>query len=571
MGDGTLTDHATPMMIGKGFTAVSARYHHVMALKADGSLWAWGWNASGQLGDGTTINRSTPVLIGYGYSDVASGMMFTMALKYDGSLWAWGGNGAGQLGDGTTTSRSTPVLIGYGYSAVAAGYDNAAALGTGGSLWAWGANLYGQLGDGTTTGSSRPVMIGSGYKAVESGYGHTLGLKDDGGLWMWGWSGVGTAGISSGPVLIGSGYRTLQSGMYHTIALKSDGSLWAWGVNVFGQLGDGTFTDRVTPVLIGAGYSAVAVGRTHTLAVKFDGSLWAWGGNYYGQLGDGNVAADVGTTIPSQVPGMNLGVPSEMTTVTGLWWNPAESGWGINFNQQANVLFASLFTYDLAGRPLWLVMSHGVRQADSNTFVGDLYLTTGSAFNAQPFNPITSSNMTKVGTLSVAYSSANAATLNYSVNGAAVTKTIQPLVFGSRAAQCQLTASARTALTNYQDLWWNPAESGWGVNVTHQDNTLFATLFTYDATGKGLWLVMSAGVRQTDGSYLGDLYQTTGSAFNAQPFTPITSASIDKVGTMQFRFTDGISGTLAYTVNGIYVFKAINRQEFSTPLPACSS
>jgi phospholipase/lecithinase/hemolysin len=255
--------------------------------------------------------------------------------------------------------------------------------------------------------------------------------------------------------------------------------------------------------------------------------------------------------------------------VTGLWWNPAESGWGINFNHQGSVVFATLFTYDLAGKPLWLVMSNGVRQADGNTFTGDLYQTTGPAFNAVPFTPIGAANITKVGTMSLAFSSLSAASLNYSVNGVAVIKSIQPQVFGTRAATCQPTQASRNTLTNYQDLWWNDAESGWGVNVTHQDNTLFATLFTYDASGKEMWLVMSAGARQTDGSYLGDLYQTTGPAFNAQPFTPIAAENVTKVGSMQFRFSDGTHGTLTYSVNGVSVSKSIVRQEFATPLAAC--
>ncbi|NTV38172.1 MAG: hypothetical protein HGA82_03190, partial [Anaerolineales bacterium] len=81
-----------------------------------------------------------------------------------------------------------------------------------------------------------------------------------------------------------------------------------------------------------------------------------------------------------------------------------------------------------------------------------------------------------------------------------------------------LNAATASSGSNYTALWWNAAESGWGVNVTHQNNTIFATLFTYDASGKGLWLVMSAGTRQGDGSYQGDLFQTAGPAFNTVPF-----------------------------------------------------
>lgn len=254
---------------------------------------------------------------------------------------------------------------------------------------------------------------------------------------------------------------------------------------------------------------------------------------------------------------------------TALWWNRAESGWGINLNHQGNTLFGTLFTYDSSGAPMWLVMSGGLLQSGS-TYVGDLYRTTGPPFNAVPFTPITSANVTRVGSMSVTFSGSNTASLNYSVDGIAVSKLIEKQVYGSRAANCSGTSGSRAGLTNYQDLWWNPAESGWGLNITHQDNTLFATLFTYDVTGKGVWLVMSAGLRQPDGSYSGDLYVTSGPPFNAMPFSPIGPANVNKVGTMQVRFSDGNNGTLIYSINGTSVTKQITRQVFSSPVPACN-
>ena len=256
--------------------------------------------------------------------------------------------------------------------------------------------------------------------------------------------------------------------------------------------------------------------------------------------------------------------------MTSLWWNPSESGWGLNLNQQGSTMFGTLFTYDASRAPLWLVMPAGTLQADGVSFTGDLYRTTGPAFNANPFTPIGASNITRVGTMSVAFSQANAGTLTYTMNGVQVQKNIQRQVYGSRSANCLPTTQGRTTSANYQDLWWNAAESGWGVNVTHQDNTLFATLFTYDATGRDLWLVMSGGTRQADGSYLGDLFRTTGSAFNAVPFVPLGAADVTQVGTMRLRFANGNSGTLTYTNNSVTVTKVITRQEFSTPVSACN-
>ena len=77
-------------------------------------------------------------------------------------------------------------------------------------------------------------------------------------------------------------------------------------------------------------------------------------------------------------------------------------------------------------------------------------------------------------------------------------------------------------------------------------------------------------MRQADGSYQGTLYRSSGPAFNANPFTPITEANLTNVGTMRFAFADGERGTLTYTVSGTTVTKAITRLVFSSPVPACN-
>lgn len=264
----------------------------------------------------------------------------------------------------------------------------------------------------------------------------------------------------------------------------------------------------------------------------------------------------------------DLGTASIPPNYTALWWNFDESGWGINFSHQGDTVFGTLFTYDAAGEPLWLVMSGGAKQSDGS-FSGALYRTTGPPFDAIPFTPIGPSNYTLVGTMSVIFFG-DSGSLSYSVDGTVVNKTIRKLVFGVASPTCRSTTGGRTALVNYQDLWWNPAESGWGINITHQGDIIFATLFTYDANGKGLWLLASGAMKQADGSYLGDLYRTTGPAFNAAPFSPIGPANYTSLGTMRFSFSSGESGTLTYTVNGATVVKTISRLQFSSPVPACS-
>lgn len=260
----------------------------------------------------------------------------------------------------------------------------------------------------------------------------------------------------------------------------------------------------------------------------------------------------------------------ESTNYTGLWWNPAESGWGLGVSHQGNTTFGTLFTYDAAGAPMWLVMSAGIRLSTADEFTGDLYRTTGPVFNANPFTPIGPQNLTRVGSMRLAFTSAGNGILEYDVNGARVVKAIQKQVFGARAANCVPATGSRASATNYQDLWWNSAESGWGLSLTHQGDIIFGVLFTYAADGRGLWLVMSGGTRQADGSYLGDLYQVTGPAFNANPFTPIGPQNLTRVGSMRLRFSTGEAGTLEYNVGNATVTKAITRQVFGSPLPTCS-
>jgi hypothetical protein len=161
-------------------------------------------------------------------------------------------------------------------------------------------------------------------------------------------------------------------------------------------------------------------------------------------------------------------------------------------NHQGDIVFATLFTYDDNGAPMWLVMSRGERGTDG-AYSGPLYRTTGPAFNASPWGAVTPS---QVGTMRLAFNNnSTGANLTYSVNGRSVSKVISRQEFGTLPT-CSWSFFDRSWEGNYQDLWWNPAESGWGLNIAHQDDTLFGTLFTYLPNGQGQWLVMSNGAYQ---------------------------------------------------------------------------
>jgi hypothetical protein len=259
----------------------------------------------------------------------------------------------------------------------------------------------------------------------------------------------------------------------------------------------------------------------------------------------------------------NYVAPTPVTPInhTALWWNPAESGWGLNVNHQDSTVFATLFTYAPSGAPMWLVASNMVHQSN-DTYVGSLYRVSGPAFNRMPWTSVTA---TQVGAITLRFTGEGAGSVTYNVGTVVVSKNIEKQIFGA-VPVCVATNTSRAAATNFQDLWWNPNESGWGLNLTHQGNIIFATLFTYDGAGNDLWLVASSLSKQMDGSFAGALYSTIGPAFNAAPWGTVKPT---ESGSMALRFTNGESAMLSYTYKGVAVTKSIQRQVFGAMAPLC--
>lgn len=310
---------------------------HVLAIKSDGTLWAWGLNDSGQLGDGTTINKSAPVQVSTGYVQVAAGYGFSLALQADGTLMGWGRNNLGQLGVGDIAATSTPLLVGHNFKQVSAGPLHALAIKTDNSLWAWGANTSGQLGVGNfTTPSKVPLLVGQGFTTASAsgvftnnlGYqpgldntqscSHSLAIKSDGSLWSWGHINCPfpttfillppAPTISNLPILIGNGFSKVSTGLNYSTGIKPDGSLWSWGMNTYGQLGSGNSNTILQPANIGSGYKLVSAGSQHVIAVKTDNTVWVWGQHDGSKLGSGRTAG-YSQTLPSQLligPGLTV-------------------------------------------------------------------------------------------------------------------------------------------------------------------------------------------------------------------------------------------------------------------------
>ncbi|GAB6096776.1 hypothetical protein JCM14469_30290 [Desulfatiferula olefinivorans] len=350
-GDGTWHNTSNvPIRIGTDtdWESVSAGYHHTVAIKTDGSLYAWGANNVGQLGDGTDLEKHAPIQIGMDtdWASVSAGNDYTMAIKSDGTLYAWGLNSYGQLGDGTTISRYNPTRIGNDSDWFFASIRDSVsiAIKNDGSLYAWGYNKYCQLGDGTSGDKHSPTRIGTDtdWRMASIGKNFVAAIKIDGSLYAWGDNhlgqlGDGTFQFKSVPTQIGqdNDWSYISLGFYHAVGLKSDGTVYSWGYNSSGQLGNNTTINRNTPAEIdlNANWVSVSAGAFHSVGITNDGSIYSWGGNEYGQLGDSNTGNKDGLTLITADK-------KWMSVSTGYGYTLAvdENGclysWGLNENSQ---------------------------------------------------------------------------------------------------------------------------------------------------------------------------------------------------------------------------------------------
>ena len=312
-----------------GVVAIEAGSLHSLALRSDGRIWGWGDNSSGQLGLGSagpspvTVPSLCPSLSGV--RSVGSGGGHGLAVKSDGSVWAWGNDNQGEMGNGTASVSpvATPVKV-FGItniSRVAGSGMSCVAVGADGTVWTWGDNSNGQLGNGTGTIVGIPVQLKNttGIVAVGAGNVTSLAVRSNGTVMGWGADGVGQLGngTTSGdqnpdPVqaVTISTATAVAAGEDFSLALLSSGTVLAFGTNGHGELGNGTtsFSAFPTPTAVSGLTSATAIacGRTHCLAILGDRTVRSWGENVYFQLGIGTFAGPV--TTPSAVWGMTEAV-----------------------------------------------------------------------------------------------------------------------------------------------------------------------------------------------------------------------------------------------------------------------
>ena len=248
------------------------------AIAEDGRLYTWGNSSLGQIGRGTTTASTGGLAIGVvgtsTWTAVSAGTFHTLAIRSDGSLWAWGGNSNGALGNNSTVDRSSPVRVGSGtnWAKIEAGNSMSFAIDTSGNLWSWGYNQRGDLGIGNTINRSSPVQVAGTWTAVTA---HIFGGRgiSNGVVYSWGQGQSGSLGNNLGgtvnrstPVALTTAvtnFVSLGKGMHATgYAITAEGVLWVWGDNTSGNFFNTSTVSRSSPIQLTSGVLAVVSDRS---------------------------------------------------------------------------------------------------------------------------------------------------------------------------------------------------------------------------------------------------------------------------------------------------------------------
>lgn len=318
----------------QGASAIQAGNSAEYAI-VDGTLYAWGVNANGELGNGTLVNELStavePEIPSSSIITVGEGWSWAAAADSTGKVWGWGFNQNGVLCNPAGTNVKVPRRITNlgdtsGVKQISGGYIHSEFLFNDGTVESCGNGTKGELGDGSEANSSSPVSVafpaGTDIVSISSGNEFTLAVDSKGNLWCWGYSAWGQCGVTkntvTSPVEIPleapvahayAGGNGIRDG--HSIVLLQDGTAWTFGSDKWGQIGNGSprhsHPTRYHVAIPGETIVAVAASGHDTYAADSHGDLWEWGDNSLGRLGD-----------PSITQG-KVSSPTESNAVSGVF------------------------------------------------------------------------------------------------------------------------------------------------------------------------------------------------------------------------------------------------------------
>lgn len=350
--------------------------------------------------------------------------------------------------------------------------------------------------------------------------------------------------------------------------------------------GSGSVTSNPAGISCGSTCSATfSAGSSVTLsATPGAGNVFSgWSGACSGTAGC-TVTMNGDVTVGAAFSPVTTGAAN----YSDIWWNPNESGWGLTIADHQTQMFAVWYTYRQDGSPTWFVIPGGAFSQDRRIFSGDIYQTTGPSYTASFDSSLV--RATRVGSATLDFSNpalaSGTALFSYNVGSISQSRQIQRQSFGDASS------SWGSDLT---DIYWDPAESGWGLTVSQHGNNAFVVWYTYDTSGQPLFVVMPGGTFSDSMTFTGDLYTTTGPYFGGGSFDP-SQVRVNNVGTATLEFDlsataaaagdlkaggiacrrgiMGCQGRLKGRLNGASFGKWISPQGFGysapdTPPPAC--
>ena len=308
----TLTVEAAPEITHLSLSNVSS-----CALTSTGAMKCWGSNAYGQIGTLASNQQKTPIDVpGFtnNISAIAVGDSRMCALTTAGEVKC--------IGNGVADSNNPGISAGA--ISISSGYANSCALMSYGGVKCWGDNWTGQLGSGTWDNTSPAVNVKgltSGVTAITSGIMHSCALLSSGSVKCWGANnygqlGDGTTSNRNEPAQVSgltSGVVSISGGYEHTCAVLTNGEAKCWGRNGYGELGDGTTTHKNVPTSVKvdgqpiSGIASISGGLRHTCAITTGGAAKCWGYNALASLGNGTLTDSL---TPVNVVGLDSGVLS---------------------------------------------------------------------------------------------------------------------------------------------------------------------------------------------------------------------------------------------------------------------